>query len=323
MNLFYNSQGHANRHSVGYAPQAASDAISDPRGYIADEGLEHAVNVALLLGQPLLLTGGPGSGKTQLAYSIAHQLGLGRPLRFDTKSTSTARDLFYQFDHLARFHAAQTGVGSSRALDHITFSAFGRAILFANAPETVSGFLPKGMEHPGQCRSIVLVDEVDKANRDFPNDLLAELEHMFFYIPELDIRVEADRKLTPIVVLTSNSEKQLPDAFLRRCVYYHIPAHNRERLEAIVSTKLKSLAGSSLAKSALDLYEHLRGAGLRREPSTAELLNWLTALSLIGVDLSKPLKAQADLAFVTLSALVKSQEDQERARQVVSQCLNQ
>src|ERR1051326_1055572 len=167
---------------------------SKPSGYIPDEGLVNAINVALILGQPLLLTGEPGTGKTQFAYSVANELGFGlrdksgfiKPLVFETKSTTTSRDLFYNYDALSRFHAAQTKTGSQRNVDYINYNALGMAILRSREESEVKEWLPEKFEHGGRHRSVVLIDEIDKAPRDFPNDILNEIEHMYFKVPELD-----------------------------------------------------------------------------------------------------------------------------------------
>jgi MoxR-like ATPase len=289
-----------------------------------DPGLVDAVNVALMLGQPLLLTGEPGTGKTQLAYSVAWELGLGDPLMFATKSTSAAKDLFYIYDTLGRFHAAQTKEGSQYGLDYITYSALGAAILLANRRETVARWLPVKMDHDGPRRSVVLIDEIDKAPRDFPNDLLNEVEGMFFRIPELGNPViKADETLSPVVIVTSNSEKHLPDAFLRRCAYYNIPFPDRTRLAGIVGARLGLIRGSigrGLA-DALDLFDVLRqpNNGLIKRPATAELLGWLSALRRLDVDFDQPLRPRPEVIRQTLSALIKSGDDQEKAAGIVAQ----
>jgi MoxR-like ATPase len=181
------------------------------------------VNVALTLSQPLLVTGAPGTGKTGLAASIAYELDLGKPLKFETKSNSVSRELFYTYDALGRFQAKETGLDAS-PIHYFTYNALGEAILRANAPEAVQRFLSKDFKHVGKQQSIVLIDEVDKAPRDFPNDLLNEIEHMYFRIPELgNVVISADPAMWPIVVITSNSEKTLPDPFLRRCIFYQFP----------------------------------------------------------------------------------------------------
>ena len=218
----------------------------DPRGYIAERGLVDAVNVAILLGQPLLVTGEPGTGKTQLASSIAAELGFESPLKFETKSTSSAKELFYTYDTVRRFHAAQTGVGSDNNIDYITFNALGISILRANDEKDVSKYFTKGFKHGGIRRSIVLIDEVDKAPRDFPNDILNEIEGMYFKIPELNnVIISSDASMRPFVIITSNSEKHLPDAFLRRCIYYHIHFPDKERLLKLLEIRVgKYLANS-------------------------------------------------------------------------------
>jgi MoxR-like ATPase len=293
-----------------------------PEGYLADAGLVDAVNVALLLGQPLLLTGEPGTGKTQLAYSLAWELDLNEPLKFETKSTSTASDLFYTYNALGHFHAAQSGEGSHRALDYLTYNALGIAILRANAESAVRPYLPDDFRHDGRRRSVVLIDEIDKAPRDFPNDLLNEVEAMYFRIPELgNALIAADPAMHPLLVITSNSEKNLPDAFLRRCIFYHIPFPDRERLEQIIEARLGRFTGQDHAflTDALDLFERLRepAVGLRKKPATAEVLSWLVALRAIAPEAKNPLAEAPDAAQRTVSTLVKTAEDQELALAVL------
>jgi MoxR-like ATPase len=293
-----------------------------PDAYLADQGLVDAVNVTLLLGQPPLLTGEPGTGKTTLASSVAWKLGLDDPLKFETKSTSTASDLFYHYNALARFHAAQAGAGRTRTLDYVTYHALGIAILRANDESAVKEYLPDGFVHGGRRRSVVLVDEVDKAPRDFPNDILNEVEAMYFRVPELgDAVIAAEGGLQPIMIITSNSEKNLPDAFLRRCAYYHIPFPKRERLVEIIESRLGKSAGfvDPFLNDALDLFERLReaAAGLRKRPSVAELLSWLVALRELAPDVENPLADVPGSAARTLSLLVKTAEDRELARAIV------
>ncbi len=290
-----------------------------PEAYRADPGLARAVNVALLLGQPLLLTGAPGTGKTHLAYNLAWELGWGEPLRFDVKTTSTARDLIYTYDALGRLQAAQSGVPAP-PLDFLTWNAFGCALLLAREAGEVAAWLPEGFEHDGPRRSVVLIDEIDKAPRDFPNDLLAELEEMSARVPELaGARLSAPPEQRPVVVITSNSERDLPDAFLRRTVYYNLPFPSPERLAAIVEGRLGPSGTGDLLDSALEVFELLRDAGLRRGPSTAELIAWVMALRELGGEVDNPLAEEPGLALDTLSVLVKTEEDQEAARRVVEQ----
>lgn len=288
----------------------------DPAGYVAGSSLVDAVNVALMLGKPLLVTGEPGSGKTQLASSLAHELGYPL-LRFDAKSTSKATDLFYTFDALARFQAAQAGAAAS-VPDFLTYHAMGLAVLYANDPGEVAELLPRGFRHPGRRRCVVLVDEVDKTPRDFPNDLLTEFEEFAFRLPEMGGRpVAADHAFRPVLVVTSNSERGLPDAFLRRCVYHHIPFPEGDALARIVAQRVGGLRpGDDFLRDALRWFAELRdeATGLRKRPATAELLDWICALRGMAPGVANPLALPADRIEGTLAALVKTEEDLAQAR---------
>jgi MoxR-like ATPase len=300
-----------------------------PERYIADPGLKDACNVALLLGQPLLLTGDPGTGKTQFATSLAWELGLDAPLKFEAKSTSQARDLFYTYDALKRFQDIQSGVSSTDILKYINFQALGLAILRTRNPKEVQDWLSSEFWHIGQSRSVVLIDEIDKAPRDFPNDLLNELEHSYFRISELEnIKIEADPKLQPIIIITSNSEKDLPEAFLRRCAYYNIPFPPRERLQAIIANNLElNLGSSKLLRDALDLFYRLRSSqsGLRKKPATAELLGWLLTLKTVTNDMTdkNDILSNPGIINSTLSGLIKTTEDQEKSKIIVEQWIKE
>ena len=322
---FYTNQPLQPPHSTPVElPPSRQLLTTRPAAYLPDDGLVDAVNVALLLGQPLLLTGEPGTGKTQLAYHLAYQLGLGEPLKFETKSTSTARDLFYIYDALGRFHAIQAAqLGdrlSKNSIDYLTYNALGQAIILTNPPNQIKAYLPQDLIYTEPCRSVVLIDEVDKAPRDFPNDILNEVENQYFRIPELgNITIKADPNLAPILILTSNSEKHLPDAFLRRCIYYDIPFPDSARLTKIVEAHLGEWVKHSndFMAAALKLFWQLRQSGLRKQPSTAELLNWLMVLREMFPKEDNPLATQPNLVLRTLSSLVKTQADQQAAQRIL------
>lgn len=292
-----------------------------PENYLIDEALVDAVNVALLLGRPLLLTGEAGTGKTQLAHRLGWQLGFGDPIEFNTKSTSSARDLFYTFDAMQRFHAAHTGEGSANNLDYITYNALGIAILQSCAKQDVKHLLPQRFEHTGPRRCVVLIDEIDKAPRDFPNDLLHEVENMSFRIPELrNEEVKATRDMRPVLVLTSNSEKNLPDAFLRRCVFYNITFPLKPRLIEIVEARLGAFADgtSPLLDSAIDFFLEVRKQLTHKPPSTAELINWLQALRAHGMTGAQSIQSNPGALRATVSALAKTKEDFKELERLVT-----
>jgi MoxR-like ATPase len=307
------------RETPARVPAPPRELLTAASRYVPDEPLVKAVNVALLLGQPLLLTGEPGTGKTQLAYSVSHALGFGPPLRFDTKSTSTARDLFYTYDTIRRFQAAQARVKDEEGdeevydRDFLTYNALGLAIIYANRPEALSDALPRGFSYSGTPRrSVVLIDEIDKAPRDFPNDILNEIEHMEFRVQELDnCLISAEDEMRPVLILTSNSEKHLPDAFLRRCVYHHIEFPEPDKLAEIVSRRVGGFAeGSTFLKQAIEFFTEVRKIdGLIKKPATAELLGWMLYLRECGATPEQALAERANDVRGGLSLLVKNKED--------------
>ncbi|MBK6612192.1 MAG: MoxR family ATPase [Sphingobacteriales bacterium] len=272
--------------------------LDAPEFYIASQPLADAVNVALALGQPLLLTGEPGTGKTQLANSIAWQLNL--PLYvFYTKTNTEARDLFYRYDSLGHFHDAQIKQANHQApqaQQYIALEALGKAI--ANSQ---------------QERAVVLIDEIDKAPRDFPNDLLHELEAMEFRIRETAQTISVYEPHRPIIVITSNSEKNLPDAFLRRCVYYHIAFPDKKQLAEIVAKRipLKANFTQGMVNAAIDHFMQIRESGMRKKPATAELLAWIHLLNEANIDLTQGIEPQIAQLRATYSILAKTHEDWE------------
>jgi MoxR-like ATPase len=296
-----------------------------PSGYIPDDGLKAAINVAKVLRKPLIVTGEPGTGKTQLAgylsWSLGHRDRNGEPrspLIFEAKSSSTAKDLFYIYNTLGRFHAAQTNEGSQNSVDYITYSALGVAILNANEREVYQKWHPPDFEHIGPCQSVVLIDEVDKAPRDFPNDILNEVETMYFKVPEFgNVKFSAPLEMHPVLVITSNSEKNLPGPFLRRCIYYNIPFPHPGRLRQIASSRIRELADAEgpFVGDAIEFLLTLRdtSAAMQKKPATAELLDWLLYLVALGGRTDTSLRNQPDLFLDSLSALTKGAADQESA----------
>jgi MoxR-like ATPase len=302
--------------------------IDDPAGYRAGAGLVSAVQVALHLGRPLLVTGEPGTGKTQLAYRIAAENRLGEVLRFDTKSTSQAQDLFYTVDTVRQFATAQLDATAGRPITpvetFITWQALGTAIL-RSLPAAGGDPRLQAAAAPEPQRSVVLIDEVDKASRDFPNDLLNQIERFEFRLHELDLMLRADPRLRPVVVITSNSEKQLPDAFLRRCVFHHIEfPQDSDEVEAILAQRLARVPLQGRARQELlGLFLKLRSEpGFSRKPSTSELLDWLRALAFHGVDADRPLKGQAPVLRAAAGSLFKTSEDQAELQRLLNQSFN-
>jgi MoxR-like ATPase len=263
-----------------------SDAFHGTQKYIVSEELGRAVDVAMHLERPLLVKGEPGTGKTLLAINLAEARGL--PLeRWQVKSTTKAVEGLYEYDTVRRLHDSRFGEGDVRDIaQYITLGPLGRAF---------------EREH----RTVVLIDEVDKADLEFPNDLLHELDTMSFTIPETGRVVTAQRR--PIVVITSNNEKELPDAFLRRCVFHWIEFPDRELMARIVRVHHPDLEDELLAAALAAFYRLRQVDGLRKPPSTSELIDWISALRHSGIDAAKLLGA--GLPF--LGTLLKKEQDVE------------
>lgn len=295
------------------------DSLDDPRGYLAEKGLRDAVNVALALGQPLLLTGEPGTGKTQFAASLAHECDLPAPLSFNVKTTSSARDLFYRYDALRHFHDSQFRHTELAVEDYITYEAIGLAIFLSQEPREANLYLPPPLRDRGPTRSVVLIDEIDKAPRDLPNDILNEIENLSFSVTETGKKFLADPPYRPILVLTSNSEKNLPDAFLRRCVFYHIPFPDADRLKQIVQRRLKlnSSFTPEMLDHAVERFEEIRELALRKSPATAELLGWVQILRRMEIDVKNLKPGQAEALAFSYSTLAKTKEDFERLQRTL------
>ena len=226
--------------------------------YIATNDLSVAVNAAITLERPLLVKGEPGTGKTMLAFEVAKALGK-QLITWHIKSTTMAQQGLYEYDAVARLRDSQ--LGDERVND-------------------ISNYIKKGklwdaFESPEQL--VLLIDEIDKADIEFPNDLLLELDKMEFYCYELRKTVRAVKRV--IVIITSNNEKELPDAFLRRCFFHYIAFPDRETLEEIVKVHYPDL-GRKLMDNALTLFYSVREIdGLKKKPSTSELIDWIKLLA--------------------------------------------
>ncbi len=225
--------------------------------YIASRDLEVAVNAAVTLQRPLLVKGEPGTGKTVLAHEVAQSLGL--PLiEWHIKSTTKAQQGLYEYDAVSRLRDGQ--LGDERVKDIGNYIVRGKLWDAFDAEKQV----------------LVLIDEIDKADIEFPNDLLLELDRMQFFVYETRKTVAA--RFRPIVIITSNNEKELPDAFLRRCFFHYIRFPDRETMEKIVQTHYPDIR-KDLAREALNVFFQIREVpGLKKKPATSELLDWLKLL---------------------------------------------
>jgi len=313
-------RGDGTRQAPNAPPFASIGSLRDPLGYRASPALRDAVNVAIRLGMPLFLTGDPGTGKTELAHSVAWEVGLPGPLVFNAKTTSTAQDLFYRYDALRHFHASRFDATVSIE-DFIDFEPLGKAIILT-MPRTEADALLRTTEDErwrgmAPLRTVVLIDEIDKAPRDLPNDILNEIEEMSFTIKENGKQYppgggRRDNAHRPIVIMTSNSEKNLPQAFLRRCVYFNIPfPEDPQELEAIVRRRLKfgNHFTEPLVTEAIKLFSAVRNLGLSRQPATAELLSWMLTLNDSPSSLQQLERGERAALSPTYALLVKNKDD--------------
>lgn len=251
--------------------------------YLTNQALEAAVACALVLEKPLLVRGEPGTGKTLLAEAIAQSQGLDL-IGWNVKSTTRAQEGLYHYDTVQRLYDSRFGDHDVRDIrEYIHMGPMGRAFL-------------------AERRVVLLIDEIDKADLEFPNDLLHELDRMRFTVQETGDEVAASHR--PIVIITSNAEKELPDAFLRRCVFHFIDFPNRELMSQIVEVHHPDL-NADLLKQALDAFYAIRRMDrLRKRPSTSELVDWITILQAVGIE---DVPASPDLPF--LGTLLKKEQD--------------
>ena len=259
------------------------------KDYIATDDLKLAVNAALALERPLLVKGEPGTGKTLLAETDARALG--RPLyQWHVKSTTKAQQGLYEYDAVSRLRDSQLGDAHVADIAHYI----------------KPGVLWEAFE--SETPAVVLIDEIDKADIEFPNDLLRELDRMEFYVYETHRTIVAKHR--PLVVITSNNEKELPDAFLRRCFFHYIRFPDRDTMERIVDVHYPGLKKALLAE-ALEVFFNLREVpGLKKKPSTSELLDWLKLL--LAEDIPpEALRTEGHQAAIPplYGALVKNEQD--------------
>jgi|TARA_B100001093_G_scaffold281416_1_gene268857 MoxR-like ATPase len=260
------------------------------KSYIATDDLKLAVDAALSLEKPLLVKGEPGTGKTMLALEVAESLGM-RLIEWHIKSTTKASQGLYEYDAVSRLRDSQ--LGNEKVEDIANYIKKGKLWDAFTADEQV----------------VLLVDEIDKADIEFPNDLLQELDRMEFYCYELDQTIKAKQR--PLVIITSNNEKDLPDAFLRRCFFHHIAFPEREVLEKIISVHIPKIK-KKLLKEAIDVFFDIRKVpGIKKKPSTSELIDWLKLI--VSDDIAQEVIASKNKTLVPplYGALLKNEQDVE------------
>jgi len=274
-------------------PQA-KEIFKEP--YLPSEKLVETVNIAIALGRPLLLQGEPGCGKTSLAYAVAYALGLPLEISY-IKSTSRAQDLLYTYDAVNRLYDAELKNSQSQDIsNYIRLGSLGKAIVRAQYGR----------------RSVVLIDEIDKADLDFPNDLLWELDKLEFRVteaPKIHYAVGQNIQSRPIVFITHNEEKALPVAFLRRCIFHYVEFPKQKELLLKV-LELHKITNTQLSKKAIEVLFELRKLDLSKKPGLSELLDWVGYLQAV----ETPIEELDKLPYI--GALLKQESDRQRVEEV-------
>ncbi|PWG18227.1 AAA family ATPase [Salibaculum griseiflavum] len=256
--------------------------------YVATEDLTMAVNAAIALERPLLVKGEPGTGKTELARQVSAALGLPM-IEWHIKSTTKAQQGLYEYDAVSRLRDSQ--LGDERVHDVANYIKRGK--------------LWEAFEADG--KTVLLIDEIDKADIEFPNDLLQEIDRMEFHVYETGQTVRAKQR--PIVIITSNNEKELPDAFLRRCFFHYIRFPDMETLKQIVEVHHPGIKEALLTTALTQFYEIRDQAGLKKKPSTSEVLDWLKLLLAEDLDPADLKRDGADALPKLHGALLKNEQD--------------
>ena len=262
--------------------------FKNTENYITTEDLEMAVNAAINLEKPLLVKGEPGTGKTELAKQVAIKLGL-TLFEWNIKSTTKAHQGLYEYDAVSRLRDSQ--LGDKKVND-------------------IKNYIKKGTiwsAFSSKEKSVLLIDEIDKADIEFPNDLLHELDKMKFLVYETGEVISANKR--PIVIITSNNEKELPDAFLRRCFFHYIQFPDHETLKKIINVHFPDIK-KNLLQSALEIFFDIREVpGLKKKPSTSEILDWIKLLLVEDISVTDLKKEPKDMLPILYGALLKNEQD--------------
>lgn len=251
--------------------------------YVASQDLMRAVNIAIALEKPLLIKGEPGTGKTMLAQSVSRALNM-ELIIWNIKSTTKAQDGLYVYDVVQRLYDSQFGgEGVDDIKKYVKLGKIGEAFSYDK-------------------QVILLIDEIDKADLEFPNDLLWELDKMEFYIPETGETIKAKKR--PIVIITSNAEKELPDAFLRRCIFHYIEFPDEQLMREIIKVHFPELENNIISQAIAAFY-YIRGLrDIQKKPSTSEIIDWIQALTISGIPVDKITK---EIPFA--GVILKKNED--------------